>query len=59
MDYMEPGSDDSFAEWFVDMIQASETMTDAELERAVTEANPATVQRLERVMDAMFRQGRR
>jgi hypothetical protein len=52
---MEP---DPFVEWFVDMIQASETMTDAELERVVAHADPATVERLERITEAMFRGNR-
>lgn len=34
-------------------------MTDSESERAVTDADPATVERLERTTEAMFRQGRR
>ena len=59
MDHVEPGTVDPFAKWFVDMIQAPEIMTDAELERVVSEADPAMMQRLERIMEAMFRQGRR
>jgi len=46
---MEPGSEEPVAESIVDLIQASETMTDAELERCVSEAAPATVERLERI----------
>jgi hypothetical protein len=53
MGYMEPGSGDRFAEWFVDMIQASEEMSDAEGE---AEADPAMVERLDRITDAMFRE---
>jgi hypothetical protein len=36
------GRDDPVAEKIVDLIQASETMTDAEWERLVSEADPAT-----------------
>ena len=55
---MEPGSVDPVIERIVDMIQGPETMTDAELERAVADADPAMRERLERVTEAMFRQGR-
>ena len=43
MDGTVSGSD-PFAEWVLDMIQASETMTDAELDWALAEADPATAE---------------
>jgi hypothetical protein len=58
MDCMEPGSKYPVAEKIVDMIQASETMTDAELERIVSEADPAIIERLERITAAMARRNR-
>jgi hypothetical protein len=58
MDGMASGSDDPVVEKFVDMIQASENMTDAELEGVVAETDPEMRERLERITEAMFRQSR-
>lgn len=55
---MELGSDDRVDERFVDLLQASETMTDTELARLVSEADPATVERIRKVTEAIFRQNR-
>jgi hypothetical protein len=56
MDGMASGSNDPVVERIVDLIQASETMTDAELERVVAETDPATVEGAMRVTEAMFRE---
>ena len=55
---MEPGSEDPVAEWIVDMIERSESMTDTELQLAVAEADPAIIERLERITAAMARRHR-
>jgi hypothetical protein len=49
-----PQSDDPVAEAIVDLILASQSMTDAELERLLAKADPLVRERIKRITEAIL-----